>query len=693
MPIKKKRSTEQQTPELINSSELNNSSESDRRLWALALSVAAITFLVYLPTLANGFVSWDDMTYIVKNTQIQEPGALWRVFLPMETPHWYPLTFFTFAIEYRLWGLNPLGYHLVNNILHSLNVLLIFFLTIRLIKIAVKNYSSAGSVFSNQRSVIIAASVTALFFGIHPTHVESVAWATERKDVLSTLFFLTSIISYLKYTTTQERKKYYYAISITACLLALMSKSMAVSLPIVLLLLDYYPTKRLFITGKLRLNVLVEKIPYLSLAALSALVTITSHKSAEIVHSFELFPLTERIFVSMHSYIRYLYKLLLPIELVPLYPNPAQIDILTLKYLAPPVILIFITWLCLRKIRTNPAPATLWLCYLLTLAPVIGIIRFATQTFADRFVYIPSITMHMAVGIAAAILYERYNNTTIRRALIIFGTSIVIILSAKTITQIPVWKSSLTLWSHQIERYPKDRHPGYFTRANVYKKQGQLELALRDYNSAIEVYPSYSKAFNNRGLLYIKLERFDDALSDFSSSISSDPNKTEPYTNRAVMYINSGKIKEAIKDLDKAIELDPENTRAAELRSSIKTQPPTSNSAEDYNLKALKYARNSNYYEAIKSFTMAVKLDPAYARAYYNRAITYAGLDKMDLAIADYKKAIELKPDYAKAHYNLGRLYLAVNKGVLARESLGKASALGHEDAGSLLETLEARDK
>jgi hypothetical protein len=363
----------------------------NKRVLAVAFLVALLTLLVYLPALQNDFVNWDDHLYIYENPHIRSIDSeffKW-IFTTFHASNWHPLTWLSHAIDYAIWGLNPMGHHLTSIILHGLNTFLVVILIIRLINydrdkapITVENKK-----FSNNNP-IIAGAITGLLFGLHPLHVESVAWVSERKDVLCAFFFLLSILSYLKYTSPlQKQKTVHYALCLLFFIFALMSKPMAVTLPVVLLILDVYPLGRLhlksaftnpplppFTKGGLGgIKVLIEKLPFLILSLASSVVTIIAQQNA--IVTFEARPLGERLLVAIRAPVFYLFKMLWPTDLSPLYPYPSKISFLTIEYMGSFILVVCITAFCIWLWKRQKIFAIVWAYYIVTLLPVLGIIQ------------------------------------------------------------------------------------------------------------------------------------------------------------------------------------------------------------------------------------------------------------------------------------------------------------------------------
>jgi protein O-mannosyl-transferase len=412
----------------------------------LAVSVSLLTFIVYLASLQNEFVAWDDPEYITNNPYIRLFGLdLFRwAFSAFYSANWHPLTWISHALDYAVWGLNPLGHHLTNNILHAVNTFLVVLLVARLIEATtppppcqvgelVGDKSSptvSGGVaegrggkwnegllhhslftFHISHFSLIAAGVTGLLFGLHPLHVESVAWVSERKDLLCAMFFLLSIMMYAKYvvtTSTTFRQVFnkHYLFSLCFFFLALLSKPMAVSLPVVLLILDWHPFGRVR-SLKTFWPAVVEKLPFVVLSLISSVLTILAQKGSEALFMMEVTPLSSRGTVAAKSLVAYLGKIMLPLHLSPFYPYPLDVTFFSMDYLLPFFLVIGITILCLGLSRKQKMYLSAWSFYVVTLVPVLGIVQVGRQSMADRYTYLPSLGPFLVIGLGVAWVLTR----------------------------------------------------------------------------------------------------------------------------------------------------------------------------------------------------------------------------------------------------------------------------------------------
>jgi energy-converting hydrogenase Eha subunit A len=495
-------------------------------------------------------VYWDDNLYIFENSHIRSlDAAFFRwAFLDFPISNWHPLTWISHALDYTIWGLYPLGHHLTSILLHAINTGLVVVLVLKLLEIAREgSQRNPSASFLTDRATLIAAGVTGLLFGIHPVHVESVAWVSERKDLLCALFFLLSIMTYTDYAVRRRsegegkdesgRKNFHtskqYFLALGFFVLALMSKPMAVTLPVVLVILDWYPLNRIRSLKTLR-TAGVEKIPFFALSIVSSVITMIAQKAGKSIVSLDFVPLSSRILVAVQSLVAYLGKMLLPVDLVPLYPYPRAISLFSFEYLAAIVLVLGITAFCVVLARKQRVWLSAWGYYVLTLIPVLGIVQVGNQAMADRYTYLPSLGPFLIVGLCAAGIGEM--TITARRGALftkaiggITALLLVIGLSFLTMQQIAIWKNSLGLWNYVIGKEPERFPLAYNNRGMVFLKAGQFDMAIADFNKAVALDPQYAKAYYNRGSAFDKIGRLDEAILDYKKTIALDPLYYEAY--------------------------------------------------------------------------------------------------------------------------------------------------------------------
>ena len=516
-----------------------------KRALLLGLFVAIAAAAVYLPALGNGFVEWDDHVYVYESEGLKLSGiefVKWA-FTAVVSSNWHPLTMLVYGAEYRLFGLDPFGYHLINLILHAANTFLVFALALKIIGLA-----TGGE---GKDRALAGAAVSALAFGLHPQHVESVAWVSELKDVLCGLFFLLSIIAYWRYTEG-GRKALFYMLSIISFILALMSKPMAVSLPAALLIFDYYPLGRLGSFDSVK-KAVIEKLPFFTLAALGAVATVWAQSGDEAIASLAHSPLSERMDVAIRGFAFYLKKLFVPVDLVPFYVRPLEGEFFNHVFWVSLAAFIAISAACI-VLRKKALTAT-WLYYAVTLLPVIGIVQVSDMAAADRYSYLPALgPVVFLSGIAAFIAADRRRMIT----MIASFAPIAAMLGFLTVKQIPVWKDTVSLWTQEIKVYPTIQ--AYMKRAKAYELSGRFEEAAADYTVIIRnADKDIPVLLVRRAAAYLNAGYPDMALGDYALALKLETRNAAAYLGRATVFMEKGDYISAANELERVLELAPGN--------------------------------------------------------------------------------------------------------------------------------------
>ena len=657
---------------------------STRRLtYYFAIAVSLITFALYLSGLRNEFIGWDDGTYIIENSHIRSLNAAFFkwAFFDFYASNWHPLTWISHALDYAVWGLNPIGHHLTNNILHAVNTFLVVLLVVRLMEAAKPESPVPGSqsrlASDDSRFTLIAAGVTSLLFGLHPIHVESVAWVSERKDLLCALFYLLSVMAYTKYATNTSQR----AVSSMRCalgpmlsalcffILALMSKPMAVSLPVVLLLLDWYPFEKIR-SLKSFLNAVAEKLPFISLSIGSSILTVMAQEKAMVL--MDIVPLPSRVLVAARALFSYLGNMLFPLDLSPFYPYTGNVFLMSPRYFLPLLLLLGLSAACLVIARKQKVWLSLWGYYLVTLLPVLGIVQVGRQAMADRYTYLPSISPFLIAGLLVAWIYRKVY-TTGRGIKLVYITAFIcmfIFMSFLTYKQIGIWNNTVGFWSYVISKEPEVSF-AYYGRGLAYYEMGRTDQALEDYNKAIALDPYYSKAYATRGFVFDKLGHLEKAMADYDKAISLSPEEAQAYNNRGVIFEKMGRFDKAIEDYDKVIELDP-------------------GEAQSYNNRGVVFEKMGRYDKAVEDYDRAISLNPSNADVYFNRGNAHDEMGRYDKAIADYDKAISLNPRDSQAYNNRGSLFEKIGQLDKAIADYDKALALNPSNAEAYNNRLNA---
>lgn len=671
--------------------------------WGLGALVAVITFLVYLPSLQNGFVNWDDQEYVYENPNIRYLNLdfiKWTL-SSVYFYFWQPLTMISYALDYAVWRLNPFGYHLTSVIFHAANTFLVFVLTIRLLEIGKlrrykveKNLVNSNSLNLLTYKLLITGLVTSLLFGIHPLHVESVAWVSERKDVLYAFFYLLSVLAYLRYTRENSRKAFFYIVCLILFILSLMSKPMAVTLPVVFLILDFYPMERFQIReGSKNVKwVVIEKAPFVLLSLLFALITVYAQAGGAL-QTTEEYPLLSRFIVAMYSYLFYLIKMVFPFHLAPFYPYPNIEDLFTFSYIGSGILFSTVTFFCICISKRAKLFKAIWFYYIVTLLPVIGIVKVGDLAAADRYTYMSSLGPFLLAGLGVGWAFERCQG----RYRAVIGVALLLltgILINKTLTQTALWRDSVTLWSQEIKLFP-DAEIAYINRGEAYSDLGHHQLAIRDHTKAIEINPRY-EAYYNRGVAYSNLSDYTQAIADFSMALKLNPRQFNAYIYRGNAYGNIGDHQQAIRDHTKAIELNPRYAEGYYNRGTTYLELGDAPQAiKDYNIvielnprHGGAYGNRGNAYrtlgyfqDAVRDYTMVIEIDHRDTRAYMNRGLAYSNLSDHQQAVRDYTKAINLNPSDAIAYKLRGLSYRKLGNYQLMLNDLKIAVEMNPEDS------------
>jgi tetratricopeptide (TPR) repeat protein len=689
----------------------------------LAGAVSLLTFCAFLPSLRNDFVDWDDGLYVFSNPHIRSlDGALLRwAFLAFHADNWHPLTWLSHALDYAVWGANPLGHHLTSVLLHAANAFLVVLVAHALLA-AARERGDKGKrpALLEEGPALVAATVTGLLFGIHPLHVESVAWVSERKDLLCGLFFLLALHSYARRAAAVRSATASGGLGTTApgasllpplgwFVLALLSKPMAVSLPLVLLILDWRPFGR-FGSRQTARHALAEKVPFLALALASSVITVLAQRAGGALQTAEVAPWSIRPLVAARAVVAYLGKMLWPADLSPFYPYPAAASITSPAYLLPLLLVAGATAAAVLLAKRQGLWLALWGYYVVTLLPVLGLVQVGEQAMADRYTYLPSGGPFLLAGLGAAWTVELVRRRTPSKwaahgAIAGLGALLAVPLLVATERQIGVWKDGVVLWDTVIARGA--RHPSpYYNRALALGRRDRFEEALRDLDRALELKPHFAEAHVNRGIFSERLGRLDAALAAFDRGIELDPRDYQAYVNRGLLQERRGRLDLALEDYSRAIALAPTDERLLETRgdalekrgdhegairdydAAIALQPLA---AAPYRKRGVARGKAGDRGGAVEDFDRALARDPADAEAYLGRGTARALGGQTAEARADFTAAIALDPRNAVAHANRGRLALRAGDPAAARGDLRRACELGDTGGCEALRGLAGR--
>jgi Flp pilus assembly protein TadD len=592
----------------------------------------------------HDFVNFDDPQYVTENVRVSA-GITWdgiRWALTTGTAgNWHPLTWFSHMLDVQLFGVTPGPHHVMNVILHIANTLLLFGVLWRM----------TGAL---GRSAFVAA-----LFAAHPIHVESVAWISERKDMLSTLFWLLTLWAYVKYV--KDKKPMWYALAFMCLALGLMSKPMLVTVPCVLLLLDYWPLRRPLDKG-----LVIEKLPFFALAAASSVVTFRAQSHGGAVSALAALPLTSRLGNALVAYLGYIEKMLWPSGLTALYPYSRS------GYGWRPAVAIAVlaavSVMVLKAGRRRPYLPVGWLWYLGTLVPVIGIVQVGVQSMADRYTYVPLIGLFIMIAWGVVDL-----SLGVGRLRFGIPAAAVIVISACAVAariQVRYWRDSLTLWQHAIHVIPNNSH-AETALGSVLEEQGKIQEANALFLDALRLEPDFAEAHNKLGVLLANQGRVSEAVPHYEAALRFKPSLPEAHYNLGNAHAAQGKTREAIGNYLEALRLRPDDPASHNgLGSALDDEGKTEEAVAQY-LEALRLnprladahnnlgaarAKQGRPDEAISEFLAALEINPKHADAHYNVAVLLNGKGRIDEAQRHLREALRLKPNHEAARQALGLL-------------------------------------
>ena len=683
--------------------------------WAIPLGIFALTFLAFLPSLWNGFVDWDDPLNLTENPDYRGLGwpQLKWMFGGNNTNFYMPLTWLTYGLDYTLWGMNPAGYHLTSLLLHALNACVFYFVALRLLRVAWRGE------FARDSAPRAGAALAALLFALHPLRVESVVWATERRDVLSGLFYLLAILAYLRSlepgAAATPRGRAWYWSAVAAGLCALLSKPMAVSLPVILVLLDIYPLRRLgfrpvsWLAPAAR-RVWLEKMPFVLCSAATSVVALL--RLGELIDPTALPPVNwlGRFAVSMYALAFYLWKTLVPWSLSALYEQPLPLDPTAWPFVLSALAVAAVTVTAVSLRRRWPSLLTVWLTFVVVLLPVLGIIQIQSMIAADRYTYLACLGWALLAGGILASAIEAHAAGRLGKwpmtLIALVALALPIGLGGLAWMQTRVWRDSETLWAHTVAVTPSARahlhwgrtliregkpdeailhlrealrlRPGFvFARFDLgvaLEAQGDLPAAVDEYRAVLRDRPNVANVHYSLGSALHRLGRPAEAIEQYEAALRLEPNFWPAHVNLGAALAAQGRLTEAVEHYRQALRANP--------RIAV---------AEDNLGRAL--LRLDRPEEATQHFQRAVEIDPRNVDARNNLGSALAREGKLVDAIDQFEAALRLSPAYAEAHSNLGIVLMRANRPADAADHFRKALEInpGSAEAHNLLGIALAR--
>ena len=524
--------------------------------------MAVLTFVVFLPALDNGFVNWDDDKNFINNYLYRGLGLRqlkWMATTFFAGPY-QPLSWLTLGFDYLVWGMDPFGYHLTNVLLHSANAAVFYILCLRLLA------PPAGSPPAGRKAALyLSAAFAALVFSIHPLRAESVAWVTERRDVLSGLFYFLTILLYLKPRSADGAKNPFFrrhALPAACFVLALLSKGIVVTLPAALIILDIVHLKRLpgdprFWFKREYRNVWLEKIPYAALSLIFGAVGYFGQAAAGTLVSMSTAGPAQRAVQALFSTGFYLWKTIIPFKLVPLYKFSG--GLLSWQPLLAGAAALIITALVIRVRRRLPVLPAVWAFYLVTLSPVLGIVKFGEQAAADRYTYLSCLGFAVLAG-CALLSGLRHSGYLMRKTAVLSACLIAPALGGLTWAQTKIWRDSETLWRYTIIARPTA--DAYNNLGTTLAAQGKLDEAVTHFWEAVRLDPDYADAHYNLGNAQAARGKFDDAVRYFREALRIKPAYADAHCNLGTALAAQGKFDDAVSCFREALRLNPDDAAA-----------------------------------------------------------------------------------------------------------------------------------
>lgn len=602
---------------------------SGRALW-VSLALIAANVAIYSSVWNFGFIQIDDPLYMTDNGHVPHgltwDGVLWALTTGFAA-NWHPLTWLSHMLDVQMYGMHGGPHHLTNLLLHIVNTLLLF-----------------GLLHSMTRAMGRSAFVAALF-AVHPLHVESVAWIAERKDVLSTLFWMLTLWGYVEYVRRPRLGRYLVVLLLFA--LGLMAKPMLVTLPFVLLLLDFWPLERVSLGAflprrpgsgpardrrKVLLLLVREKLPLFVLSAASSIITIVVQQRAGAIRPLDALPFSIRMANTAVAYVTYIGKMLWPARLAVFYPFPPVI--LVWWIVGSILVLIGVSVVAIWAARRYPYLPVGWLWFLGTLVPVIGLVQVGGQSMADRYTYVPLIGLFVIVAWWVPDLLARW---PYRRIALPAAAGIVILACMISAwSQVQYWGNDMALLEHALEA-TTDNYGAHNNLGASLAQQGRIDEAIAHYSEAIRIMPDFALSHDNLGILLGKQGRFDEAIAHFSRAVQLNPNYAEAHNNLGSALGKQGRMDEAIHEFSEALRIVPDFAEAhANLGSAL--------------------VAKGKYKEALGEFLEALRIAPNRADFHYDAGVTLDKMGQPAEAAAHFKRALELNPGLEEARRALDNL-------------------------------------
>ncbi len=615
------------------------------------LVAIAISFIALYPTLNNGWVNWDDEEYVLNNPMVHEISAssISTMFTTSQVQATYtPLVLLSWALDYSIAGADAQVFHTTNLLYHLLNIALVFWLILLLV---------------GRPDV---AGITALLFGMHPMHLEVVAWISARKDLVYALFYLLGLIAYVYYIKRPERKVKYYVLCLLFFVLSLFSKGIAVTFPVILLTIDYWMAR----SGWRKL--LVEKLPFFALSIGFGLLAVAMQQEGAAMEALGEHSFIENLFVGAYGLVLYCIKVMVPYPLSGFHPYPyaagAQVPWYIYAAIVPALGLLFLTYKGAKKHRVIGFGMAF---FLLSIAPLLQVLSFGSAVIAERYTYLAYIGLFLIIAMAFRHWFQHRTHVLGKVLLVVYLGAMAFL----TFTHSFTWKSGESLWSNTIQHYPND-YFAFGNRGLYYTKVNQPEKALADYRQCVGLNPQFHKAYINMGYIEMNRKNYDVALQHYGQALAIAESDLV-YLNIATIKFKQGNYEAAIADFTKAISLNANNAQAWYMRGESYSFLMQYDAAMTNFNKAIAlgwqqpgvfWARGSMLYQSgkleqaltdLNAYLQQVNNDP---EGFYLRGLIQLELGNLNGALADFNQCLALQPQHLEALNNRGLILLNTNK-------------------------------
>jgi len=600
--------------------------QPNRLPYAVYLVLILATLAVFHQLPSHDFINYDDDLFVYENPQVRKglskEGFIWA-FTSFSPDYWKPLSWLSHMLDCELFGLRPGMHHLTSLLLHVANSVLLLL------------------VLNRMTGALWASSFVAALFALHPLHVESVAWVAERKDVLSAFFWFLTIWAYSRYVERPRSGRYLLVLLLFA--LGLMAKPMIVTLPFVLLLLDYWPLERMQLysirlksergmTQSPAFRLVCEKIPLFVLSGATTVLTIIAQRQVGALKSIEAYPFEYRIANALVSYISYIGKMVWPHKLGVFYPYPTAIPLW--QSAGAGLLLITVSVLLMRAAANRPYLATGWLWYLVTLLPVIGLVQVGGQAMADRYTYLSLIGLFIIIAWGVPSLLASWRQA--KKAIALATAVLLLGFATCSVLQVRHWQNSVSLFRH-TDKVTSNNDVAHHHLGIALASQGELEEAMSHYAEALRIKPRERYVHRNLGVALTRQGRHEEAIGHFAEALRIKPDFAEAHNSLGNALARQGRLKEAIGHFAEALRIKPDLAQA-------------------HNNLGNALAMQGKLEEAMSHYSEALRINPEYAGAHNNLGNALAMQGKLEEAMSHYSETLRISPEHAEAHNNLGNM-------------------------------------